>query len=361
MKRFLTQHYSPIGLEISSDSVLMVQVKRSSGQWRVHRAAQEALPPQEPESEDAGSRLSELIKGMIKNYSFSGRQVVSTLPNRDVDILPLRVPVSDENGLEEKIIENARARLSYAVEQAVIDYVPIDGLQGVGGKERSLWVVAVQRSLVEKHLAAIKGAGLRNKAVDIQPCALVRALVESGHEVDGKILLIHIGDRDSVFLLVENGGPLAQRVCPKGYHDMADKLQVSLNTDKTTAFRLLSDFGFIDETTDEERSEIAGPARADSVVQEIILPVFEEILKGLKNFVDYCHAEMREVRVERTCLSGKACLVRNLDRMLEKSTDTKTEVVNPLASVCADEALFPHIDIEHGSVFSVPFGLTLRG
>lgn len=361
MKRFFRQSYSPIGLEISEDSVRMIQVKRNNGQWNLHCVVQRELQTREHESEDIRNKLAIVIKKIMKDHSFYGRQVVSALSNREVDILPVRIPASDESGMEEKILENARTRLSYAVEQAVIDYLPIHALQETDEEKKSFWVIASQRPLVENHLAIINGAGLHSQAIDIQPCAIMRSLVESGYEVDKKLLLIHMNDRESIFLLIEKAGFLAQRICLKGFQDLADKLQKSLQMDRISSFRLLSDHGFIDPMTDQKDRGAINPDSIDRTVHEIILPIFKEILEGLKNFADYCHAEIREVSVERICLSGKACMVRNLDRMIEKSTEMKTEIMNPLMSLGVDEIVQSHMDLKQGSVFSVPLGLSLRG
>ena len=113
--------------------------------------------------------------------------------------------------------------------------------------------------------------------------------------------------------------------------------------------------------TDQKDRGAINPDSIDRTVHEIILPIFKEILEGLKNFADYCHAEIREVSVERICLSGKACMVRNLDRMIEKNTEMKTEIINPLMSLGVDEIVQSHMDLKQGSVFSVPLGLSLRG
>jgi type IV pilus assembly protein PilM len=361
MKRFFRQSYSPIGLEISEDSVRMIQVIKNNGRWNLHCMVQRELPAREHESEDTRDRMVAVIKKIMKDHSFHGRQVVSTLSNREVDILSVRIPASDESRMEAKILENASTRLSYGVEQAVVDYLPIHALQESGEEKKSFWVIASQRPIVENHLSIIKGAGLHSQAIDIQPCAILRSLIESGYDVDKKLLLIHMNDRESVFLLIEKAGFLAQRICLKGFQDLADKLQNGLHMDRTSSFRLLSDHGFIDPMMDRKDRGAIDPDSIENIVHEIILPVFKEILEGLKNFADYCHAEIREVSVERICLSGKACLVRNLDRMIEKSTEMKTEIMNPLISLDADAVAQSRMDLKQGPVFSVPLGLSLRG
>jgi type IV pilus assembly protein PilM len=297
---------------------------------------------------------------MKKDHAFHGRQVVSTLANGDVDILPVRLPVSDENGIEGKIIENARARLSYGVDQAVIDYLPIDALKKAGEGEKSFWIIASQRALVDQHLSMIKEAGLQTKALDIQPCALMRSLVESGCEIKGNLLLIHMGDRDSLFLFIEKEGPLAHRIHMKGYLDIAEKLTEALKIERNEALRLLSHYGFIDPDPPEGKKVPVKPDSTQSTVHEIILPLFKNTFEGLKDFVNYCHAEVGEMNIDRICLSGKASLVRNLDKMIENDSDIRTEVTNPFASLEIENGTLENVDLQQGSIFSVTFGLTLR-
>ena len=129
MNQLLRQQYSPIGLEISQDAIRMIQVKKQNGKWVLYRVAQEEFHLEEQEPDAVKDKLAQRIRTMKKNHGFFGSQVVSTLANGDVDILPVRLPVSDTNGIEEKIVENARTRLSYKVEQAVIDYLPIEALK----------------------------------------------------------------------------------------------------------------------------------------------------------------------------------------------------------------------------------------
>lgn len=360
MNQILGQHYSPIGLEISQDSIRMIQVKKNRGKWVLHRVAQEEFHPQEEKPDSAREKLSDIIRAMKKDHSFHGRQVISTLPNGDVDILPVRLPVSDTNGIEGKIIENARARLSYGVDQAVIDYLPIDALKKTGQGEKSFWIIASQRALVEEHLSLIKAAGLQTKALDIQPCALMRSLFESGCEINENLLLIHMGDRDSLFLFTEKKGPLAHRIHTKGYLDIAEKLTEALKIERNEALRLLSHYGFIDPNPSKERQKSAKPDSTQSTVHEIILPLFKNTFEGLKDFVNYCHAEVGEMNIDRICLSGKASLVRNLDKMIEYDSDIRTEVINPFSSLGIENGALENIDPQQGSIFSVALGLTLR-
>jgi type IV pilus assembly protein PilM len=360
MKNVFKQPYSPIGLEISHDAIRMIQVKKDNGSLTLHRAAEEHYGIDEHETEDGSKKRATIIKNMAKDYSFSGRQVVTTLSNRDVDILPVRLPSSEENGLEEKIIENARARLSYKVEQAVIDYLPIETLKNPGEGGKSFWIIASQRLLVDQHLAIIKKAGLHTKALDIQPCALMRSLVTTEYGRDGNHLLVHMGDRDSLFLLIGRAGLLAQRIHLKGYQDMADKLTEGLKIERTEAFRLLSHYGFIGCTADQEKKGGHSPDSTASAVHEIILPSFKDTFEGIKNFVNYCHAEIGEVRIEKIVLSGKACLVRNLDHIIEHGSEIKTELFNPFTTLDVKKDELAHIDPKQGSIFTVPLGLTLR-
>ena len=358
--RLLRQQYSPIGLEITPDAIRMIQVKKNNGRWMLCRVAQEEFNLQEQEPDTAREKLAHIIRDMKTEYAFSGRQVVSTLTNLDVDILPVRLPVTDTNGIERKIIEAAQARLSYKVDQAVIDYLPIEALKKKREGEKSFWIIASQRTLVEQHLSLIKAAGLHTRALDIQPCALMRSIAQSGYEMSGNLLLIHMNDRDSLFLLTEKAGPLGLRVYMKGYLNIVDRLTETLKIERNEAFRLLLHYGFIDPTVRKDKRDADRPDATMSTVHEIILPLFQNTLEGLKDFVNYCHAEAGEMSIERICLSGKASLIRNIDKMIEYNADIRTEVINPFSSLEVEKGALAGIDPSQGSIFSVALGLTLR-
>ncbi len=141
---------------------------------------------------------------------------------------------------------------------------------------------------------------------------------------------------------------------------MADKLTETLKIEQTEACRLLSHYGFIDRTPGKDSIGSYKPDATMSTVHEIILPVFKNTFEGIKDFVNYCHAEMEGINIEKICLSGKASLIRNLDHMIEHSSDIQTEVLNPFSTLEIEKGALANIDARQGSVFTVPLGLTLR-
>jgi Tfp pilus assembly PilM family ATPase len=141
---------------------------------------------------------------------------------------------------------------------------------------------------------------------------------------------------------------------------MAEKLTEGLKIARGEAFRLLALYGFIGPMPGREKKVAQTPDSTASAVHEIILPGFREIFEGIKDFVNYCHAEIGEIRIEKIVLSGKACLIRNLKQMIEQGSDIKTEVLNPFTTLGVEKDELPNIDPMRGSVFTVPLGLTLR-
>jgi type IV pilus assembly protein PilM len=360
MIKLFQQKYSPIGLEISDDCIRMIQTTRAHGKWRLHCMAEKERRSSEQTSADRNRMLVQYIQEMLSKHAFHGRQVVFTLSNREVDILPVYLQVPDEGKLEEAILAGAETRLAYPVEAAVIDYLPIDGLQETKEGDRLFWIIAAHKEGVEQQIRQLTTAGLHSQAVDIQPCALVRAFASSGLPAAGTILLIHIGDRDTLFLLIEQKSLLAHRVYLKGYQDIADKLCESLELEKDSAMSLLSEYGFEPYVCSGTKRSQKDTQDIGQVTCEVIMPVYEEIREGLRSFFTYCQTVVRELAVEQICLSGKAGLINSLDKMIEQNTELQTVFINPLAK--ADDAgIQPSGTMRTaGPVFNVPLGLTLR-
>ncbi len=349
------KQYSPIGLEVSEGLVRMVQLVTANGTQQVHRMCQTEVEMPGEDTEKHDQITAHMIKNLVKKHGFHGREAVTGLSNRDVDILPVQLQVKDEQDVEEKILENAKARLHYDTEQAVIDYLPLEALQKTGEDQRVYWIIAARRQLVDRQLGILKQAGLHGRAIDIQPCALVRSVGFTEYSRDKEILVIHIGERDTVFLLMDRGSLLAERVCAKGYRDMAGKIQKTLDLDFQSAVGLLADYGF----AGCQEKHAAAPDSTGSIVHEVILPVFQDVFDTLKSFIVYCYAEVKEVAIDTICLTGRAGDIKNLDSMIAMRTDTQTLVINPLETMGSSANGTSGSALQRGAAFSVPLGLTL--
>src|SRR4051812_29044089 len=93
MIRFTRAQTLPIGVDIGHDSVKMLQVEAVGTTLEVTAAAKMLLPPEvKAEPQLRMPLAADLIRQMLKQHPFRGRNVVAALPREVVHMKNLRLP-----------------------------------------------------------------------------------------------------------------------------------------------------------------------------------------------------------------------------------------------------------------------------
>src|SRR5258705_4425056 len=93
MIRFTRAQTLPIGVDIGHDSVKMLQVEAIGTTLEVTAAAKMPLPPQVKQNPELRMpEASNLIRQMLRQHPFRGRNIVAALPREIVHTKNLRLP-----------------------------------------------------------------------------------------------------------------------------------------------------------------------------------------------------------------------------------------------------------------------------
>src|SRR2546421_7284851 len=90
---------------------------------------------------------------------------------------------------------------------AVLDFHPLGVIDTPAGPRQRVVLVAAQRDMIERLLAAVRGAGLRPEGIDLSAFAMIRALGAvpgDGDSVDGGSLYVSVGGMTN--LAIATGG-----------------------------------------------------------------------------------------------------------------------------------------------------------
>ena len=90
---------------------------------------------------------------------------------RVVDLPPLR----DRKELARPCGSTPQEQIPMPLDQAVVDFQPLDVVEAREARQRVV-VVAARRDMIERLLAAVRGAGLRPEGIDLSAFAMIRAL-----------------------------------------------------------------------------------------------------------------------------------------------------------------------------------------
>jgi type IV pilus assembly protein PilM len=141
--------------------------------------------------------LGAAIKKLLDEAGIKSKKVVSTIASQSslvVRIIP--VPKMSRSELEETMKWEVERHVPFQPHEIIRDFQPLSRPEDVpeGGQMEVLLAVA-QDGFVNQHVAALRAAGLDPVAIDIQPLALSRSLIDlvNGSQPSGDVAVINVG------------------------------------------------------------------------------------------------------------------------------------------------------------------------
>jgi type IV pilus assembly protein PilM len=183
-----------VGLDIQPGYVSAVQA-RVNGSILVQRAAGAPLPPDtvgEGEVHDGGA-LAETLREMFRDSRLDKRVRVGVANQRTVLRTLELPPITDHKELATAVRFQAEDQVPMPLDNAVLDFHALGVIDTPAGPRQRVIVVAAQRDMVERLLAAVRGAGLRPEGIDLSAFALIRSLHRADEEHAGRILYLNVG------------------------------------------------------------------------------------------------------------------------------------------------------------------------
>jgi type IV pilus assembly protein PilM len=213
-----------VGLDIQPGFVAAVEA-RVNGSIRAERAAALPLPADsvrdgEVMDEDA---LSETLRELFADSGLSKRVRVGVANQRTVLRTLELPPVTDQKELAAAVNFQAQDQVPMPLNNAVMDFHPLGIVDTPAGPRQRVVLVAAQRDMVERLLAAVRRAGLSAEGVDLSAFALIRSLYRPDPEQTGRVLYLNV---DGLTNLAIAEGPICRftRVVGSGLEGMAGEL-----------------------------------------------------------------------------------------------------------------------------------------
>jgi len=188
----------PIGVDLGDDAVKMAQLAINGK--AVMLLAGSML--KQPQGIGSGSGtwqrwVIEALANSTSNGRFRGREVVASVPASEVFIDHIRIPdnaaFSDEAKLQDVIWTRIKNKLPFDSADAMIRHIPAE--------ENNAVVIAVERKIVDRHLAIYENAGLAIKSICVWPAALANCYVNffgrRKADLDSVVMLLDIDSRRS--------------------------------------------------------------------------------------------------------------------------------------------------------------------
>lgn len=167
MFKFSKSHAYSIGVDTGDDSLKLVQLGEDGNGISLISGKSENPPEGVKGGTSQWQRWAiYTIQQLTSNGDFRGKEVVASMPCHDVFIDNIKIPKTDKSDVEDAIFSKIKHKLPFEPikENTMIQYIPME--------HDNVLVVAVERKIIDRHLAIYENAGLSIKSIDIWPIAL---------------------------------------------------------------------------------------------------------------------------------------------------------------------------------------------
>lgn len=203
-----------IGLDIGTSAVRAAEVVVDGKGSELVRFAQVGLPTDavvEGEVRDRAA-VALALKRLWDEGGFSSRSVVLGVSSQRAMVRVIEMPAIEGKELRSALRYEIGELLPIPVEQAVYDYAVLGPGRpsGDGGVTLQVLLLVAQKDIVRDEIAVVGRAGLRVRAVDASPLALLRA-VPAPEEDDALDAVVSLGAQLVVVAIREGGVPRFMR------------------------------------------------------------------------------------------------------------------------------------------------------
>lgn len=342
-----------IGLDIGATQVRAAEVEIGAGgpsptaPARVVRLGVAPLPPGAVREGEVVERstVGTAIKRLWAEHKFSSKDVVLGVGNQRVVVRDLDLPSMPRDQIRSSLPFQVQDLIPVAVDDAILDYLPMDARPGEGGEVLHGLLVAATRDTVMANTSAAEAAGLRPKAVDLGAFALTRAMTR-GEASAHTVALVDIGARVTTVVVAAQAVPRLVRMLPTGGQDVTDAVATALQIPFAEAEAAKRTIGVGFATPPEYE-------RAAALITERV----QTLTESVRNTLRFYAGSHPEAGVEALVLTGGGCQLPGLGQYLSTSTRLPVSLGQPFASLTVDKQALGHAENQH--TLAIALGLAM--
>ncbi len=377
---------SRIGLDIGSTAVRAVEVTAGDDP-AVVRAAQVPLPPGTVEGGEVRQPavLGESLRQLWQRGGFKDKKVWIGVGNQRLVVREIALPSMPEKELRASLGLQVQELIPMPIDQAVLDYDPIEEFERDGRTMMRMLLVAAQREMVDQIVEGVTHARLEPVGLDLIPFAMVRSVGTTGIGMDleeeGDEAVVDVGAHVTNIVVHAAGTTRFVRILPSGGRDVTLALARRFEIDEDVAEELKRGgapevVGHASPEPDAQDADVTdqadGPAPGTSApstwepprpeaIDDLIMERLTTFIDEIRSSLEFYTAQVQGTRITRVVFTGGGS---KLDGFFEVARDRiPVEVLAGTAfgRARADVALSEAAMGEAEPVLAVAVGLALPG
>jgi type IV pilus assembly protein PilM len=308
-----------VGLDIGTRTVNVAQVSTKGGRSSVTDFGRFELPTESVREGEVldPQAVGEAIRRLYAATSIKDKNVLVGVANQRVVVRQVDLPYLTEAELRSSLRFQVQEFIPIPVEEAELDFHVLEEFEGEGGtRMQRMLLVAADKDMIATHLEAVAAAGLRPVGVDLNPFALLRALVGDSPIGTANEVLIDVGAGVTNIVVHENGIPRFVRILVLGGEDITQAL--------------VRDLGMSREAAEQAKQTVSLTSSAgDPQVLRIVQERAGHFVDEVRSSLDYYQAQTGSSRLGRVVLTGGGALLSGLTDQLAATVRLPVELGRP--------------------------------
>jgi type IV pilus assembly protein PilM len=341
---------SAIGLDIGTSGVRAAELSFRGQGVTLEKFGQVALPEgavSDGEVIDAGA-VTEAIRHLWSATRFSHKKVILGVANQRVVVRQVELPQMAPADLKKALPFQVQDYLPMPVDQAVLDFHPVESVAVDGAPHTRGLLVAASREAVMANVRAVQAAGLMPQAVDLTSFAVLRALATTADVNIATEALVDIGARVTNIVVHSNGVPRFVRILLMGGQDVTDAIAEKAGLGHLEAEGIKQQMGIQPLDGEWANASRVLEAQAQTLVDEV------------RGSLDYYASANPDIPVQRVVISGGGSKLGGLAERLAMATRRDVMRGNPTGHLqIGDTGLDENQLATVQPLAAVPVGLAL--
>jgi type IV pilus assembly protein PilM len=386
-----TKGCRPIGLDIGSHSIKMIQLAVNGGHISILAADKVRIDDGINGDGKRRSFVVSAIQQMLSRGNFCGRDVVSCLPNDELKMTSLRLAELEKDETESALRKEVTQRFGLDPDKDAVDYVLAGNVQQGDEIKNELILFAADNETIKSHIEMLEQARLKPVAIDTIPCALFRSferLLRRQEDKEHTVVFVDVGSRFTTVVFGRQGQiSFVKQIAIGGEkfnRTIASKLGVSIDEAEVLRGKLAmerTDSHFATQrrmvpSTSNEAGLLA-PGQSSTgrsgefeldvstrqVMVDAISAVAEELAREISLCFRYYTVTFRGKRLERAIFAGGEAYEKILLNVLRRQLAVEIEVAQPLRGFDLSEKNVNFDSDRRGLLceWAVAVGLSLKG
>ncbi|MFW6282875.1 MAG: type IV pilus assembly protein PilM [Minisyncoccales bacterium] len=338
------------GLDISDRSFKIANLKkRRSGFKLTSYETFEIEPGVIKKGELKNKRkLTSLLREEKKKIKMN--EVVVALPEEKSFLKVIKTPKMPKKDLESAIIYKAEEYIPMNIEDAYVDF---EIIKPAYSEEDHMHVLlaALPKKIVDPYFKAVKKAGLKPIAFEVESLSICRALMEKD-KVIPPTLIIDFGLTKTSFIIYSGRSLRFTQTLPISSHQFTESIAEKMDLNLEKAEKIKKEFGI--KTSSKKGKKIK------KSIKEILDKLTKQTKEHIEFYSSYDFGEHfppdMEKKIKKIILSGGGSNLKGLTGFLEERIKIPVKRGNPWINISKE----PLLSKEKSILYTSVLGLALR-